>query len=72
MKTFHVQIFFVFSITERIRKGSDLPKKKWGSLDRAANKNIRTKSYRKGHHLYILLCFDSARALEIHDVVARA
>ena len=38
----------------RIRKGSDLPKKKV-----------------EDHQLYILLSFDSVRALEIHDV-ARA
>ena len=31
IKTSHVQIFSFFSIMERIRKGSDLPKKKWGS-----------------------------------------
>ena len=54
---------------ERIRKGSDLPKKKWGH--QASNKNIRRSSYRKGHQRYILLSFDSVRALEIHDV-ARA
>ena len=54
---------------ERIRKGSDLPKKKWGY--RTSNKNIRRSSYRKGHQLYIFLSFDSMRALEIHDV-ARA
>ena len=55
---------------EGIRKGSDLPKKKIGG-HRASNKNIRRSSYRKGHQLYILLSFDSVRALEIHDV-ARA
>ena len=38
---------------------------------RASNKNIRRSSYRKGHQLYILLSFDSVRALETHDV-ARA
>ena len=54
---------------ERIRKGSDLPKKKWGH--RVSNKNILRSSYRKGHQLYILLSFDSVHALEIHDV-ARA
>ena len=37
----------------------------------ASNKNIRRSSYRKGHQLYILLSFDSVRALKIHDV-ARA
>ena len=37
----------------------------------ASNKNIRRSSYRKGHQLYILLSFDSVRALEVHDV-ARA
>ena len=59
---------FFFSIMERIRKGSDLPKKSGGH--RASNKNIRRLSYRKGHQLYnILLSFDSVRALEIHDVV---
>ena len=32
IKTSHAQIFFLFfSIMERVRKGSDLPKKKWGS-----------------------------------------
>ena len=54
---------------ERIRKGSDLPKKSGGH--RASNKDIRRSSYRKVHQLYILLSFDSVRALEIHDV-ARA
>ena len=54
---------------ERIRKGSDLPKK--SGAHRASNKNIRRSSYRKCHQLYILLSFDSARTLEIHDV-ARA
>ena len=54
---------------ERIRKGSDLPKKSGGH--RASNKNIRGSSYRKGHQLYILSSFDSVGALEIHDV-ARA
>ena len=40
-KTFRAHIFFVFfSIMERIGKGSDLPKKKWGH--RASSKNIRT------------------------------
>ena len=38
---------------------------------RACNKNIRRSSYRKGHQLYILLSFDSVRAIEIHHV-ARA
>ena len=28
IKTYHLQIFLFFSITERVRKGSDLPKKK--------------------------------------------
>ena len=51
---------------ERIRKRSDLPKKSGGH--RASNKNIRRSSYRKGHQLYVLLSFDSVRALEIHDV----
>ena len=32
IKTSHAQIFLFFSIMERIRKGSDLPKKNWGSL----------------------------------------
>ena len=54
---------------ERIRKGSDLPKK--SGAHRASNKNIRRSSYRKGHQFYILLSFDLVRALEIHDV-ARA
>ena len=63
------RFFLFFSIMERIRKGSDLPKKKWGH--RASNKNIGKPSYRKSHQLYILLSFDSVRALEIHDV-ARA
>ena len=54
---------------ERTRKGSDLPKKSGGH--RASNKNITRSSYRKGHQLYILLSFESVRALEIHDV-ARA
>ena len=36
---------------ERIRKGSDLPKKSGGH--RASDKNIRTPSQRKGHQLYI-------------------
>ena len=57
---------------ERIRKGSDLPKKSGGH--RASNKNIKFRSrssYRKGHQLYILMSFDSVRALEIDDV-ARA
>ena len=40
---------------ERVKKGSDLPKKKWGH--RASNENIRTPSLRKGHQLYILLSF---------------
>ena len=53
---------------ERIRKGSDLPKKSGGH--RASNKNIRRSSYSKVHQFYIL-SFDSVRALEIHDV-ARA
>ena len=35
---------------------------------RASNKSIRRSSYRKGHQLYILLSFDSVRALEIHGV----
>ena len=38
---------------------------------RASNKDIRRSSYPKDHQLYILLTFDSVRALEIHDV-ARA
>ena len=37
---------------------------------RASNKNIRRSSYHKGYQLYILLNFDSVRALEIHDVRA--
>ena len=63
------RFFLFFSIMKRIRKGSDLPNKSGGH--RASNKNIRRSSYRKGHQLYILLSFDSVRALEIHDV-ARA
>ena len=43
-----------------------MPKK--GGGHRACNKNIRISSYRKGHQLYILLSFDSVRALGIHDV----
>ena len=54
---------------ERLRKGSDLPKK--SGSHRASNKNIRTPSQRKGHKLYILLTFYSERTLEKHDV-ARA
>ena len=60
------RFFSFFSIKERIRKGSDLPKKSGGH--QASNKNIRRSSYCKGHQLYILLSFDSVRALEIHDV----
>ena len=37
---------------------------------RASNKNIRRSSYRKVHQLYILLSFDSVRALEIRDVAS--
>ena len=54
---------------ERIRKGSDLSKKSGGH--RAFNKDIRRLSYGKGHQLYILLSFDSVRALEMHDVRTR-
>ena len=31
IKTSHTQIFLFFSMMKRVRKGSDLPKKKWGS-----------------------------------------
>ena len=34
----------------------------------ASNKNIHGSSYRKSYQLYILLSFDSVRAVEIHDV----
>ena len=54
---------------ERVRKGSNLPKKKWGSP--SIQQKFRRSSDRKGHQLYILLSFDPVRALEIHDV-ARA
>ena len=43
IKTSHVQIFLIFVRMERIRKGSDLPKKKSGG-HRASNKNILTPS----------------------------
>ena len=56
------RFFLLFSIMERITKGSDLPKKSGGH--RASNKNSGRSSYRKGHELYILLSFDSVRALE--------
>ena len=51
---------------ERIRKGSDLPKKSGGH--RASNKNYSQIKLPKGHQLYVLLSFDSVRALEIYDV----
>ncbi len=51
---------------ERIRKGSDLPKKKVMIQQKYSQIKLR-----KGNQLYILLSFDSVRALEIHDV-ARA
>ena len=54
---------------EKVKKGSDLPKKSEGH--QASNKNICRLSYRIGHQLYILLSFDSVCALEIHGV-ARA
>ena len=60
------RFFLFFSIMERIRKGSDLPKKIGGH--QASNKNIRRSSYCKGHQLHIFLSFDSVRALEIHDM----
>ena len=60
------RLFLFFSLMERIRKGSDLPKK--SGVHRASNKNIRRSSYRKGHQLYILLSFDSVCVLEIHDM----
>ena len=31
IKTSHTQTFFFFFMMKRVRKGSDLPKKKWGS-----------------------------------------
>ena len=48
---------------ERVRKGSNLPKKKWGSP--SIQQKFRRSSDRKGHQLYILLSFDPVRALEI-------
>ena len=49
---------------ERIKKGSDLPKKSGGH--QASNKNIRTPILRKGHQLYINFCWvlDLVRVLE--------
>ena len=45
---------------ERIRKEVICREKSGGH--RASNKDTRTPSYRKGHQLYILSCFDSVRA----------
>ena len=58
-----------FSKMERSEKEVIRGKKNGGHS--ASNKNVRRSSYRKGHQLYILLSFDSVRALEKHDV-ARA
>ena len=64
IKTSHVQTFLFFSIMERIRKGSDLPKKK-GVIEHPT-KIFADQVTAK---LYILSTFDSVRALEIHEVV---
>ena len=61
MKTFHVQIFFVFSITERIRKGSDLPKKKWGSPS-SQQKYLHKKLTQRSSALYFVEFRLGARA----------
>ena len=63
IKTSHVQTFLFFSIMERIRKGSDLPKKK-GVIEHPT-KIFADQVTAK---LYILSTFDSVCALEIHDV----
>ena len=50
----------------RIRKGSDLPKK--SGVTEHPTKIFTHQVNAKGHQLYILLCFDSLRAHEIHDM----
>ena len=71
------RLFLFFSIAERIRKGSDLPKKNggggggWGVTEHPTNilaHQVNTKVISS----MFLLSFDSVRALEIHDVARRA
>ena len=64
------RFFLFFSLMERIRKGSDLPKKKWGSPS-IQEKYSQVKLPQRSSALYILTSFDSVRALEIYEV-ARA
>ena len=62
IKTSHVQIFLFFSIMERIRKGSDLPKKKSGG-HRASNKNyLQIKLPQGPSALYFVEFWLGARA----------
>ena len=49
----HTDFFLCFSMMKRVRKGSDLPKQKWGSPS-IQQKYSHTK-LRKGHPLYVLL-----------------
>ena len=59
--------FFPFLVLRKESEKEVICQKKSGG-HQASNKNIRRSSYCKGHQLYILLSFDSVRALEIHDV----
>ena len=68
IKTSHGQIFLFFSIMERIRKGSDLPKKKVGFTEHPT----KILAHQVNAKVSSIVCwvFDSVRALE--NDVARA
>ena len=57
IKTYHAQnFFFFFVVMERIRKGSDLPKNKWGSPC-IQQKYSRTKLTQRPSALHFVECF---------------
>ena len=53
LRTYMYSFFCFFSITERIRKGSDLLKEKWGSLS-IQQKYSHTKLTQRSSALYYM------------------
>lgn len=61
------RFFLFFSLIERLRKGSDLPKKKWVSPS-IQQKYSQIKLPQRSSALYFVEFRLGARALEIHEV----
>ena len=57
------RFFLFFSMMERVRKGSDLPKKKWGSPN-IQQKYPHTKLTQRSSALCFVEFFESVRAFE--------